>query len=142
MVTINFTIFVELGLFLIFLWGASRFIVCPAIQVTDTREAELDQRKSDAETDLDEAESIEGRYATEIVSLRRMSEDEFRAGRGGFLQEHTETLGKHRHEADAVVETALLEAQAQVDAARADVARLAPELALAIERHLDVGGES
>ena len=142
MVTINFTLVIELGLFLVFLWGAARFIVRPALRVTDAREEEIEKRKAEAEVDLDEAERIEERYAGQIADFRRASEDEFRAGRRTLLQEHAETLGKHRIESDAAIEAARLEALAQVDAARAEVADLAPELAQAIERQLGIGDPS
>ena len=142
MVTINFTLIIELGLFLLFLWGAATFIVRPALRTTDAREEEIEQRKTEAEADLDEAERIEERYTGQIGDLRRTSEDEFRAGRRALLQEHAETLGKHRHEADMAIEAARLEAQAQVEAARTDVSDLAPELAQAIERQLGIGDPS
>ena len=49
MVTINLTLFVQLGLFLIFMWGARKLIFDPILKVLDSREEKLEQDQANTQ---------------------------------------------------------------------------------------------
>ena len=44
MVTLNLTLLIEVGLFLIFLWGTARFILHPLLDSIDERETGIAQK--------------------------------------------------------------------------------------------------
>ena len=76
MVIVNLTLFVELGLFLLFLWAMQRWVLMPLLAVMDERRAKM-------AGDADAADAAE-RRAKELeneIFLRRREEREVEAVR-------------------------------------------------------------
>ena len=140
MVTINFTIFVELGLFLIFLWGTAVFIFRPVLRLLDERERDLEESRVQSEADTEEAQDKESEYASQVAQLRREADETLRAARRAALDVHTTTLSAERHKADDAVSATREVALGQIDEQRGEFAALAPGLADAIEGELNLGG--
>ena len=142
MVTINFTVVVELGLFLLFLWGTGRFVLRPLLKSVDEREAAVESDQQQAETDTIAAEKIEKQYASELVAARRGADERFREARTTTLRSQANIVTKRQHEGDGVVAATRAEADAQVDAERASFEQLAEDLAQTLSAKLGVGGKT
>ena len=140
MVTLNFTLLVELVLFLLFLWGANVLIIRPALRTIDERDAYIAEAESRAQAETAVAMSEEARYAGELAKLRRQSEDRINAARRRALDERTAALLARRKEADAAVMQAHDEARRQVKAERAKLDSFAPDLAAEIGKRLHITG--
>ena len=69
MVTINFTLFVETGLFLLFLWLMHRFVFKPLLKVMDERAARLREDKEVAERESEVAQQREREYASQLGTI-------------------------------------------------------------------------
>lgn len=140
MVTINFTIFVELGLFLIFLWGTAVFIFRPVLRLLDDRERDLEKSRVRSDADTEEAQDKETEYAGRLAELRRKADETFREERRAALEVHTKTLFAERHKADDAVSATREDALDQIDGQRGEFGALAPALADAMEDQLHLGG--
>lgn len=140
MVTLNFTLLVELILFLVFLWGANVLIIRPALRTLDERDAYIAEAESRAQAETAVAMSEEARYAGEIAKLRRQTEERINAARRRALDERTATLLARRKESDAAVMEAHTDARQQVKAERAKLDALAPDLAAVIAKRLHITG--
>ena len=71
MVTVNLTLFVVLGMFLVFLWAMHRFVFTPALRLTDTREAQMVEDRNVARTVSGEAAQLEDDYKAKLSALHR-----------------------------------------------------------------------
>lgn len=142
MVTINFTLFVELALFLLFLWGTGAFILKPVLKVLDDRDESVEGDLLREQEDGGAAQTLEGRYAEETAAMRRAADVEFRQERRKALAEHANRMAEARHKADAAVSGTRDEAMKQVEAQREDYKALAPELADLISERLHIGEDS
>ena len=141
MVTLNFTIVVELILFLVFLWGTKRFILRPLLEALDARETSLEESEANAQEAAERAGTLEEQYHRENSAMRREADEAFRGGRRKALNEHGRHLAEERHKADEAVAAAREAARGQVDDERSQCAALAPELADIISDQLGIGGE-
>jgi len=140
MVTINFTIVVELILFLGFLWGTRQFILRPLLEALDAREASLEESETHAQEAVDHAGTLEAQYHAESAAMRRTADEFFRGERRKALNEYGRRLAEERHNADAAVATTRAAALKQVRKARNECAALAPELADILSDQLGIGG--
>lgn len=141
MVTLNFTLVVELILFLVFLWGTKRFILRPLLEALDARESSIKESKAHAEEFAERSETFEEEYRAQSAAMRRAVDEYYRDGRRRALNEHGRHLAEERHKADETVAAARAAARQQVESERGQCAVLAPELADIISKQLEIGGE-
>lgn len=141
MVTINFTLFIELVLFLVFLWGTARYVVPRVVDSLDERERSIQDAQAVSKTDSDTAHQLEQQYEAELTTLRRNAEDEFRVARRAAMDTHDAKLAAKRAEADIEVgrvrDTATREFEQERDASTAS----AQELGKLVTRQLGLDGE-
>lgn len=133
MVTLNGTVFVELILFLVFLWGTNRFVFRPIFRVMDEREAAMERDRAVAETMEAEAESLEAAYREEITAARRATNERMRNERHSARNAQLDRIQERRRQADAEVEAVRAEAMKRVDEQRKDYERYVPGIVDAIE---------
>ena len=136
MVTLNLTLFVQLILFLTFLWVLNRLVLSPLLRTMDEREEGIVQAEAAAESDENEAERVEADYARSIAEARRTATLRALEARRAALAERNELLGARRTEADSAIERVREEALAQVQAEERHCEALAPEIADAMGGHL------
>lgn len=137
MVDINFTLVVELLLFLLFLWGTNRFILRPTVKTIDEREALIRHNEESTERDAEQAEQLEQRHATELSALYRETEERVREARRQAMNARLDRMQQEMKQADAEVARYRSEALAAVEQQRTAARELAPELAEAIEAQLE-----
>lgn len=139
MVTINFTLVVELLLFLLFLWGTNRFILRPTVKTIDEREELIRHNEESTRRDLDEAAALEARHAAELGLLYRETEERVREARRNALNARIERVQQEMKNTDAEIARYRQELLAQVEEQRPQARNLAAEVAEAIEAHLERG---
>jgi F-type H+-transporting ATPase subunit b len=101
MVQLNFTLIIEMGLFLVFLWVTKCFIFRPLLEVMDAREAKLLDDRSTVEAETTTAQTLETAHA----------ESQARAKLAASLR-----IRKERHDATAVSHENLRKLRADKDA--------------------------
>lgn len=137
MVSLNFTLVVELILFLLFLWGTNRFILRPTVKTIDERE-ELVQRNEELTAhDLADAEALEQQYAARLSELYRQTEDRVRAARHAANNARIDRIQQSMRQADAEITRFREELMARVDEQTPEARRLATQVAEEIEAHLE-----
>ena len=140
MVTINFTLFVQLGLFLLFIWVMNRLVLRPALRVMDKRAEAIEDDHASAESDIAKAKSLESRYTSEIAAARRAANVQVERARREVLDARHVALNKRRQQGDEAVAEVEAAANARVDAQRAQFDGLAHQVAERIKEHLGLGG--
>lgn len=142
MVTINGTIFVELVLFLIFLWGANRFAFRPAFKVMDERTAALERDQRVAEEGTRDAEASEGEYQEAMTGARRAANEGIRDVRKEGKSAYLKALAERKAQSDEAVARVRAIAMEEVERQRTHYNELAPELVQATQERLGLGGSS
>jgi F0F1-type ATP synthase membrane subunit b/b' len=138
MVTLNFTIVVQLVLFLLFLWGLRQFVIHPMLQQMDDRQHYIGQQESRAKVDVDLAAAQEARYAQAVKDMHQDAEQRFRDARHAALHEQAEILARQREQADRAATIARLDAQQRAQDERASFRQVVPELANAIAARVGI----
>ena len=116
MVTINLTLLVETGLFLIFLWMMHRFVFRPILRTMDDRDRRLETDQSEAQRLEAEARSLEREYkqrvaeihrdaSHRILSMQRQAQEEHLAGIDALKKREVEELNRVRKEARGQIES-------------------------------------
>lgn len=142
MVTINLTLLVELGLFLVFLWGTQKYILAPVVKNLDDREDSIQADHAIADKNSHEAESLEQEYRHEIALIRRQSDDQVRSAQQESQQEHQTFLIAERAKAEEAVSQVRDEAQAMAGGQQSAMDAAIPELVEEIATKLRSGGNS
>jgi F-type H+-transporting ATPase subunit b len=136
MVTINFTLVIELGLFLLFLWGTQRYILGPVLKSVDEREEGVEQDTADAEAGNVEADALEIKYRHDIAVIRRQADAEVHAARTKSQNEHARFLSDERTRADESILEARRDAEQLVEEQREEMLAQVPDLVVRIEENL------
>lgn len=139
MVSLNLTLFIEFGLFVLFLWVANVLIFRPVLRVMDAREAKIKKDESVARAVGEEAQALETRRAAEFAAVRRAASEKVDEARWAALEEFSRKIADRRRRADEEVAAAREEALKQVEAERERCPALVPELAETIAERLGVG---
>lgn len=139
MVSINFTLVVELLLFLLFLWGTNRFILRPTVKTIDERQELLEHNEELTARDLADAQALEERRTAELSRLYRQTEERVREARRAAMNARLDRIQREMKRADAEIAQFRAELRAQVEEQSSAARKLAPEVAEAIESHFDRG---
>ena len=140
MVTLNFTILVQLALFGLFVWVANRFILRPALRVLDKRAETMEEDRAAAQSDAAEAQALESRYTAEIAAARRAANVTIEQARRDAMDARNAALSERYRESDKAAAEAEAAANAAIDAQRDQFKDLADQIAGEISRHLKLGG--
>lgn len=139
MVTLNLTLVIELGLFLLFLWGTSRYVLPRVLQSLDERESSIEAHDQRAQADTERAVELEETYKHETSELHREAEERLRAARRSAQDKHAVTVTSEKDRADEEVAEVRDTAAERVEEEREACARIAPELAEAMLARLGMG---
>ncbi len=141
MVELNFTIFVELGLFLVFIWGTNKLIIRPMLQTMDQRETHIEEGRRGTEEDTDRAEALDSEYATEMAAARRVSNDAIEKARREAQEKRSRLIRERKKSADEQVRVVHGEVEACIAQERAKFDALVPELSRSMTERLGLGGQ-
>ena len=140
MVTINFTIIVQLALFGLFVWVANRLILRPTLRVMDRRAETMEQDQATAESDTAEAQSLESKYTAEMASARRAANVRVERARRDAMDARNAALNERHRESDKAVAEVEAAANEEIDAQRGQFEGLTRQIGESISRHLKLGG--
>ncbi len=140
MVTINLTIVVQLGLFLLFLWALNKLVLQRVLRNLDARETALEQDAEAANADASAAQSLEAQYAAELTAARRAATVHFERERRAAMDDRNERLARARENGDQEVMAVSRDGQAQIQAQREQFGTLAQDVAEAMAQRLRVKG--
>ena len=139
MVSLNFTLLVELGLFLLFVWGCHTFIFRPVLRQLDERDDKIADDVKCSEQEQADAANLEDEYSRQLAAARRAVSDEFRRSRYEAQQEQDTEVLQAKKAAEAEVARAHEAACQMVEAQRAEFERLAPDVAATLAKKLGFG---
>jgi F-type H+-transporting ATPase subunit b len=140
MVTLNFTIVVQLALFGLFVWVANRLVLRPTLRVMDRRAETMEEDRVAAESDAAEAQALESRYTAEIAAARRASNVNVERARRDALDARNAALNERHRESDKAIADVEAAATAEIEAQRGQFKDLTRQIAEGISRHLNLGG--
>lgn len=139
MVGINFTLVVELLLFLLFLWGTNRFVLRPSVKTIDEREALIRHNEASSARDEQDAVELELRYESELSRLHREADERVREARRKALDARLDAVQKEMKQADAAIMHYRNEMAARIENQTERAKEMAPEIAATIQRRLREG---
>jgi F-type H+-transporting ATPase subunit b len=142
MVVLNFTLLVELGLFLIFLWGCNALVFRPVLGQLDTREEKIAGDLELALREEAQADALKQEYTRQIAGVRRAVSEEFRQARQAAQQEQDLRIAQLKKQMDEEVQVVRAQAHQQVEEQRPQCERLVPEVAAEVARKLGLGNGS
>jgi len=140
MVTLNITLLIELGLFLLFLWGTARFILRPVLRSLDERQTTLDAHQADAKRGEQEATALEAQYQEGLSDARGRADDAFQDARRETLKGHNDAVKNARVWADQTVAEAREKATAAAESQRETLLKSTPEIEQRIAKRLHPNG--
>lgn len=129
MVTLNLTLLVELGLFLLFVWLVSRLIIAPTVRVMDERDAQLAGDEAQAQQDEEQAAALEKSYTQAIAAARYESSRLLAQARREALARRADAILERRRVEGEAVAAAHAEAVTALKAERPKYPELAAALA-------------
>ena len=132
MVSLNFTLFVVLGMFLIFLWAMQRFIFKPVLKLTDERDEKMAEDRTVAREASAEAEQIEDEYGARLAQIHRDANLHITRTRRAAQEEHHAKVEAFKQKAEAE----LHDLRAAVEQEIATQANELPELSAAIAKSI------
>lgn len=140
MVDLNFTLVLQLVLFLVFVWAMKRWIYRPLLQVMDERERCMTEAKEKTKEDQQEAASMEEQYAFALAQSYRKANQVVVSS----LQKKQSTLMEDRvrvrREHDGEVSAVRAEMNAVIDQEREAFPELTQTIAQAMVTRLGLRG--
>jgi F-type H+-transporting ATPase subunit b len=128
MVNINFTIVIELGLFLLFLWLTNKTVVRPLLRTMDARQEKIDQDKAAAETERQEAKRLEALYLDRLTAAHQEASQRLHKARFDAYQEGRHALDDLRGKSEREVDVYSAAVQDRLDEERRKIEEMLPAL--------------
>ncbi len=142
MVDLNFTIVVQLLMFLVFLWAMTRWVLRPLLQTMDDRESSMTQDKEQAQADQEAAEEIEQKYAALLASAHQRAHQTIEEALREAQNNHLEQRNGVRREQQEEIAQAQEQANAFLEQQRKEFPALSKDIAREMMRQLGVGGDA
>lgn len=140
MVTINLTIFIQLGLFLLFVWLANALVFRPVLRLMDERENTVEADESAARGDRAKANELHARYLADLAAARRAASARYEAALRTAQDKRSRALAARRAEADQEVAGLSRQLREQIKGERARYDECVGPIAGAIRDRLRIGG--
>jgi len=141
MVTINLTILVQVGLFLLFLWAMHRLVFQPMLGLMDAREARISADQEAARGEGKQASELEGAYHARVAEMHRISSHRFLAAHRKAQQEHVLRVAELRQREDELIQHLREKSLSELARQRSDFPRLAAALADDVAVRLRLAGD-
>ena len=140
MITINLTLLIEFGLFILFLWVANKMMFRPILRVMDEREEKITGDTTNAERDSAEAQMAEERFIAQITDAHQEAARRLRHARQEAYAHNRVQLEQHRIQAERELLVHHDEVQRALEAQRQQYGEQLPVLVDAIDRQLRMKG--
>lgn len=142
MVNVNFTLLVELGLFLVFLGLMHRFVLQPLVALLDRRETQIEGDLGSAQQAEHAAEAAEAALRSEIATLHRRATREIAKAHRKAQEEHAKVVADLKHQEAGELARIHASFVAQLDEQRAEVPAAAEAIAGQVLQRLGLGGDA
>jgi len=140
MITVNFTLFVELALFLLFLAGAYKIAWRPLLETMDQRAGKIDGDRAAAEKSRKEAHRLEGVYVEQLTAAHQEAAHRLAQARYDAYQSGRAQLDALRVTAEKEIDTFREAVDRQVGEEQAKVAGLMAEVIEAADGKISAEG--
>jgi len=140
MIVVNFTMLVQVGLFLLFMVVSHRYFLRPVLNNVDEREETIEDDQAQAEKLQEEAERCEVYYARELASARRVAANRIEEARRTALDERFDVIQRAKQESAARLEEAREKQRQRLAKERQRYQDIAPQIAQIIDARLRKGG--
>lgn len=138
MVSLNFTFFVLLAMFLGFLWAMHRFVFRPLLGMMDGREDHIVGDRAAAQATSAEANEVEDLYRARMAEIHGEASHRLVDARRATQEQHLARVEAFRKDADAQLAALRLALREQVRAEVKEIEHLALELSAAITAKLEL----
>ena len=142
MVDLNFTLVVQLLMFLGFLWAMNRWVLQPLLKFMDEREQQMAQARKQAEEDQETAGALEQEYAAALALAHRKAHQKVMEALRAVQERNLESRDEVRRAHETEVAGARDEARAFVEQERGAYPQLSRDLAEAMMARLGLGGRA
>lgn len=142
MVDLNFTLVVQLLMFLGFLWVMDRWVLRPLLKTMDMREHEIVDNKEQAQADQAAAEQIENEYAAALATAHQKAHKKVADSLRVLQDEHIEQRNRLRNTQQEEAARARQEAQTAVEEQRGRFPELSHAIADAMMGRLGLGEDA
>jgi F-type H+-transporting ATPase subunit b len=140
MVSINLTLLIEMGLFVLFLWVTKRFLLGPLVRVMDDRAAGIARDEADAAKDGKDAELMELTHRARITEAHQSAARRIHEARYEANREVRHAFEARLKVCEESVEQYRMEIDRQRDAERVKYADMMPVLMEAMDRRIHSEG--
>ncbi len=141
MVDLNFTLVVQLLMFLGFLWLMDHFVLRPLLKIIDKREGAINEDKEHAQADQVDAERLEQEYANALASAHVKANNMVAKALRGIQDEHNAQCNSLRETQQQEVNRIRKEAKALVSEQRSAFPEFGKTIAQTMMNRLGLGGE-
>lgn len=118
MVTINFTIIVQVGLFLLFMAAMNRWIFRPMLRLLDERAERVRADETQAGKSTEEAKKLERTYALQLAGIHRDASQRALAAQREAQEKHMQHILAMKRQEDAEIKALRAQYKAQIDEER------------------------
>ena len=139
MVDLNFTLVVQLLLFLGFLWAMDLWVLRPLLKTMDARERTISDDKGQAQADQDTAESLEQKYAATLAVAHQKAHRKLTEALREVQDRHVEQRDALRAKQQEEAARSKEEAKAFVEQQRIAFPELSKAIAHDMMRQLGLG---
>jgi F-type H+-transporting ATPase subunit b len=136
MVTINFTLLVETGLFLVFMWAMHRWVFKPLLAVMDARADQMAEDKKVSVQAVEEAERLEADMALRLSEIHHAASQRVVRMHYKFQQRHHEEVEAFKRQAQQELDAVREESRVVIEEQRKHYDAPAQDLAGAISTQL------
>jgi F-type H+-transporting ATPase subunit b len=140
MITINFTILIELTLFLLFLWVSNKLVVRPLLKTIDARDDKIEQDKTFAETARQEAKRLDAQNVEQLTRAHQDAAQRLHKARFDAYHEGRAVLDQLREKGEKDVAEYRAAIEAESDVERRKLETLVPELVELADKKLNKEG--
>ncbi len=140
MIALNFTLFVQLLLFLLFLFVTNKIVVRPILKTMDARSAKVEEDQAAAGADSKEAERVEASVKDRLTSIHQEEALRLRKERHDEYQENRGVLEEMKRRANADVEAYRAQMDQRVEEERRNYPQLVPAIVEAMDRQVNTEG--
>ena len=142
MVDLNFTLVVQLLMFLGFLWVMDRWVLRPLLKTMDKRERTINDDKEQALTDQEAAEALENEYAAALASAHQKAHKKVAIALRTRQEEQLEQRNTLRDVQQQEVAQTREAAEAEINKQRDAFPEMSKAIAIAMLNQLGLGDDA
>jgi F-type H+-transporting ATPase subunit b len=140
MIALNFTLVVQLLLFLLFLYVTNKVVIRPLLKTMDARSAKVEEDLAAAGADSREAERVEADVKDRLTGIHQEEALRLRKARHDEYQKNRRVLDELKHRANAAVDAYRVQMDRRVEEERRNYPQLVPSIVEAMDRQVNTEG--